>query len=420
MVPYHTRYTRYHTTNTPNNDRDTLATTMRRRTAVTTTITALLVATLATVNARRLEDYIDTYKYDDISRFSLHYDKCQAIKMYDDEIAAQGNGMDPFATRTFVAFRICPTDTCQECSGNFGRYVVDVETYLTMTVQNRQAFLEQTCQNCAEGCNGGNCNTCSDICYEYNNLENLGYIDASQYLQCQRLPMQQNNDDAVAQDGQQQGDEAEQEQQQQQEEQAQYYVGPQCVESKYGDRVVKIGLFSDENCYEPLDDINVEDFLGGYKLSYILFSHSTDSTERCLSCSEDEYNNGNDQQDGDNVNEMCEQIYDAAAKCETPTGIQWGFMRDNAEAGQYQNQAQAEFYTCNFVQSIYWDSYDNRGEINYSAVQDVYVRYVTHKQKIAMASLIVVLCGMVFAIRYFNDKIKEITGVDGLAQGTFV
>lgn len=371
----------------------------------TRTIIAALLAAACTATGqkeRQLEDYaVAAYQYDDISQYSLRYDKCQDIKMYDDEIAAEGNGMDPFAHRTFVAFRICPTDTCNECTENFGRYVVDVETYLTMTVQNRQTYLQELCENC---------NDCSDTCYEYNNMENLGYVDASQYMECQRLDGRQNNNE--------QGEE-EQQQQEGDNEGAQYYVGPRCVETKYDKRILQIGVFSDENCYEPVDDVDVESLLG-VKLSYILMSHSIDSGERCLSCSEDNYQNGNDQQDGDNVNEMCEQIYDAAAKCETPTGIQAGFMRDNAQAGQYQNQAESEFYTCNFVQSIYWDSYDNKGEINYKAVQDVYIRHVTGKQKIAMGSLVVVLSCMVLAIRYLNDRIKGVTGVDGLATGTFV
>jgi hypothetical protein len=356
----------------------------------------------ATQKERILEDYaVAAYQYDDISQYSLRYDKCQAIKMYDDEIAAEENGMEPFAQRTFVAFRMCPTDKCNECTENFGRYVVDVETYLQMTVQNRQASLQELCQNC---------NDCSETCYEYNNMENLGYVDASQYMECQRLNVQQQNN----------GEEDQQEQQaDNNNEGSQYYVGPRCRETKYGKRIIEIGVFSDQNCYEPIDDLNVEDLLG-YKLSYILMTHSIDSGERCLSCSEDDYQNGNDRQDADNVNEMCEQIYDAAAKCETPTGIQWGFMRDNAEAGEYQNQAESEFYACNFIQSIYWDSYDNKGEINYKVAQDVYIRQVTGKQKIAMCSLVVVLCGMVLAIRYLNDKIKGVTGVDGLASGTFV
>ena len=180
-----------------------------------------------------------------------------------------------------------------------------------------------------------------------------------------------------------------------------------------------IGLFADEDCYMPVDDVSVEDVMG-YKLSYILLSHSISPGSLCLSCSEDDYNqNANDRQDADNVNEMCEDIYDAAAKCETPTGIQWGFMRDNAEEGEYQNQAASEWYACNFVQSIYWDSYNNKGTINYKAERDVYVRKVTQTQGIAMGGLVLVVGCMGLAIRYMNDKITGVTGVDGLKMGTF-
>eukprot|EP00977_Amphora_coffeiformis_P004421 scaffold945_cov170-Amphora_coffeaeformis.AAC.1 len=332
--------------------------------------------------------------------------------MYDDEIAAEG--VEPFAYRSFVAFRICPTDSCHECSENYGTYVVDVETYLAYTVQNRQQAFEEMCQNCQEDCNdnqGGCSSSCGKICQGYNQMEENGYVDASQFVECQKLDVYNDGDDDKNAEGEENQDGA-------QEEQIEYYIGPRCSDSESGSRAVTIGLFVDENCYVPVYDVSVEDVMG-YKLSYILLSHSLSSDNKCLSCSEDDYNNANDRQDGDNVNEMCETIYDAAAKCETPTGIQWGFMRENAEEGQFQNQAASEWYTCNFVQSIYWDSYDNKGEINYKAMQDVYLRKVTQNQGITMGALLLVICGMGFAIRYFNDKITSVTGVDGLKEGTF-
>ena len=377
----------------------------------------------ATTTQRRMEDYVESYKYDDLSQFSLHFDKCQDIKMYDDEIAAEG-GVEPFAYRSFVAFRICPTDSCRECSENFGRYVLDVETYLKYTVQNRQRAFEEMCQNCGEDCNynnNGDCSSsCGKVCQGYNQMEENGYIDASQFVECQKLNVynddDDNNDNNNA-DGGEDGDGA-QEEEEEEEEQIEYYIGPRCSDSGSGNRAVTIGLFADENCYVPVDDVSLEDVMG-YKLSYILLSHSLSSDSLCLSCSEDDYNNANDQQDGDNVNEMCEDIYDAAAKCETPTGIQWGFMRENAEEGEFQNQAASEWYTCNFVQSIYWDSYDNKGEINYKAQQDVYLREVTQNQGLTIGVLLLVICGMGFVIRYFNDKITAVTGVDGLKEGIF-
>lgn len=361
----------------------------------------------ATTSHRRLEDFVDEYAYDDLSQFSLHYDKCQDIKMYDDEIAAEG--IEPFAFRSFVAFRICPSDTCGSCLENFGRYVVDIETYLAYTVQNRQQAFEEMCQNCEVDCNGDdadNCYGCGSVCSGYENLEAMGYVDASQFVECQRVNVQ--NDDDGNNNGE--GDDAEE---------VDYYIGPRCSGGDEGNSQVTIGLFADENCYVPLNDVKVQDVLG-YKLSYILLHYSLNPDKMCLSCSEDEYyNNANDQQDADNVNEMCENIYDAAAKCETPTGIQWGFMQDNKEEGNYQNQAESEFYACNFIQSIYWESYNNKGEINYKAIRDVYVREVTQNQTLALSLLALVVLSMAFAIRYLNSKIAVLTGVDGLAEGTF-
>ena len=71
--------------------------------ATTTVVNATRRATTSTTG-RRLEDFVEQYKYDDLSQFSLHFDKCQDIRMYDDEIAAEG--VEPFSFRSFVAFRI--------------------------------------------------------------------------------------------------------------------------------------------------------------------------------------------------------------------------------------------------------------------------------------------------------------------------
>ena len=210
-----------------------------------------VVAASATSAAtpRRLEDFVEEYKYEDLSQFSLHFDKCQDIRMYDDEIAQEG--IEPFAYRSFVAFRICPSSSCAECDENYGRYVLDVETYLAYTVQNRQAMFEEMCQNCDNNNNGNNGGDCSDECYEYQNMEDMGYVDASQFVQCERLKVEQQDDDNAQDDGQQ--------------EQVQYYIGPRCADGNQGGRVVSIGLFSDENCYQPVYDVDMEELLG-YKL----------------------------------------------------------------------------------------------------------------------------------------------------------
>ena len=93
-------------------------------------------------------------------------------------------------------------------------------------------------------------------------------------------------------------------------------------------------------------------------------------------------------------------------------------MQTNKEDEEYQNQAETEFLTCNFIKSIYWDSYNEKGEINYKLAQDVYVRHVTQNQGSYLVGVLLVIGGMLLAMRYMNQKIANVTGVDGITQGT--
>ena len=372
-------------------------------------------------SSRSLED--NPYFEYDLSDFSLRFEKCQYVKMFDDELAQDEESDSPLALKHFVVSRLCPSDSCEDSaacdSGAYGRYVTDVESYLQYTIENQQKYLEQYCENCNEQCgnneengneedgnnnNNNNANydcSCTDSCARYENPADYGYVDASQYIQCQQF--QQNGDDDDGANA--------------------MYVGPRCSSS--GNQIT-IGFFSDEECYEPIQNINVEQVLGG-TLSYHLLtqSYETDSTNRyCLSCKEDNNQNqqNEDQQDGNNdadandandaddVNEMCENLYNVAAKCESPTGLTSGFVQSNRDDNDYENQVENEYMACSFINSLVWNSYTEAGEINVGEPQDVYVRTVTKNQKISMAILTLSLAGLVGLMEYFRRKIETING----------
>ena len=75
--------------------------------------------------------------------------------------------------------------------------------------------------------------------------------------------------------------------------------------------------------------------------------------------------------DADDVNQMCENVYNWAAKCESPTGLESGFVQVNRDENDYENQVENEFMACTFINSLIWDSYTESGEINWEAKQDV-------------------------------------------------
>jgi hypothetical protein len=69
--------------------------------------------------------------------------------------------------------------------------------------------------------------------------------------------------------------------------------------------------------------------------------------------------NENDNADGDEVAEVCEQLYEAAAKCEASHGFESGY----AKYSGYENQLAQEELVCDFMSSLVAGTYDESGEI---------------------------------------------------------
>ena len=356
----------------------------------------------------------------DLSAFSLRFEKCQYVKAFDDDLAASDKFDTVLATKQFVVFQLCPSDQCDDQCTNknrgvvHGEYVVDIADYLEATIANRQAAFEYMCDNCNEFCNnnGDYCSGCGKTCFEWESMAANGYVDASQYTTCTKT------DYVVVQEASNDG----QDQQNQN-----VYVGPMC--SNNGKSIV-IGVFADEFCWEPISDLNAADVLG-YQISYHILDQvvspsddtsTTTSTgnsgSACLSCLEDANSgNANDQADGDTVNEMCEGVYNAAAKCESIYGLETGFINVNRKEKDYENQVENEFMSCTFIKSLIWNSYTEEGEINYMAVQDEVFRKVTTVQATALTCLSLFFVGMLGYGFYLHRAIeKEYPNVDMASQ----
>lgn len=298
----------------------------------------------------------------DISGYSLKFEQCQFVKAYDDELAGE-DSETILATRRFVIFRLCPSDSCDSCSYDFGEYIVDLEEYLEATVDYQQEMQEEMCDACQECSNYGNgqdqddaerrrlenyasvdCDSCYDECMKIENMEDNGYVDATEFLECQMIYDPEDDGKAAL------------------------YAGPMCASS--GSKI-KIGVFYDEDCNVPDSDKDVDDYLmdgDGYsmKLSHALLK--TVYSSECVSClapadedeNDDQNNNGDDAEEEEvEILEMCEQLYEAAAKCEKTNGFDGGY----AEYDGYANQLAQESVVCDFVESLKAGSYDESGEI---------------------------------------------------------
>lgn len=314
---------------------------------------------------RRLEE--EEYEVD-ISGYSLKFEQCQFVKAYDDELAEDADSTTVLATKRFVIFKLCPTGYCDSCTTDFGEYIVDLEEYLEATVEYQQEMQENMCNACQECGNWEeneendqnqdeedrrrlanrklqnydvDCDSCYDECMKIENMEENGYIDATEFLECQMIYDPEDDGKAAL------------------------YAGPMCASS--GSKI-KIGVFSDEECNTPDYDKDVDDYLMdgdgvSMKLSHALLK--TVYSSECISClqvdEEDENgdNNNDDEDEEPEVIEMCEQLYEASAKCEKTNGFDNGY----ANYYGYENQLAQESVVCDFVESLKAGSYDESGEI---------------------------------------------------------
>merc|ERR1719203_2038147 len=308
------------------------------------------------------------------------------------------------ATNRFVIFRLCPSESC---SYSYGEYLVDMETYLQSAVEYHQEQQEEMCNYCNEICasdDDGNarklrkleqavsCDTCVEECEDIENMEDNGYVDATNFIQCQQLGEQ---DDGTA-----------------------YYAGAMCSSS--GERI-KIGVFSDEDCSQYEKNLSADDYLDA-KLSYGLLKHVY-STEG-VSCvkpnwevqeeNEDEEQNEEEEEEEEEeveINQMCQELYQGAGKCESIHG----FAEAIVNYENYENQASQEELVCEFIKTMKKGAYDESGEIilrsRITAVEGATA--TTGGQKFGLTVFILGTVGLAYYALSLHSQITK-GGVSGL------
>ena len=325
-----------------------------------------------------------------IAAYSVKFEQCQFVKSYDAEMAEEEDSSSVLATKRFVVFRLCPDGACSSCNYDYGEYLVDLETYLSATVEYMQSYQEGMCEACDECSNGYNadgedqqqdenngeedgqdngedngedngddngenrkrrrslrklqqysadCSSCYEECQKIENMEDNGFYDATNFLECGMI-YDPDDDSKQA-----------------------YYAGPICAS---GGTKIKIGVFTDENCLYLDSSKTVDDYLKNDDGNQMYLSHAllkTTYSDTCISCMEpsddNDNNDGNDAEDEDNVIEMCETLYQASAKCEKSHGFDQGYSNYYG----YENQLANEGVVCDFVQSLKSGTYDEQGEI---------------------------------------------------------
>mmetsp|Transcript_13037 Transcript_13037/g.36102 ORF Transcript_13037/g.36102 Transcript_13037/m.36102 type:complete len:442 (-) Transcript_13037:181-1506(-) len=242
-----------------------------------------------------------------------------------------------------VRFRLCPMEYCgtnsnNGCRNNFGDYIIDLDTFLESYLAAKEVYQEwqqqvAADQEYAEGEYEGQDN------WEYNPEANF---DLQDYMYCQDsgIPMQSN--DYMQVYGYEMGDEDYYAGNNNNNQYlgSNYYIGPYCG-SQGG--TINMGFFKDASCSIPADKNGGAEMYLALTGSYLPFSEKSLIEYDCFACREPESNNyaGDDAEDEDDINDVCEVAYLKSGKCEKSLP-KWAF-------NVYK---QKNNYACNYIDGI--------------------------------------------------------------------
>mmetsp|Transcript_36952 Transcript_36952/g.62855 ORF Transcript_36952/g.62855 Transcript_36952/m.62855 type:complete len:431 (-) Transcript_36952:180-1472(-) len=235
-----------------------------------------------------------------------------------------------------VHFQLCPSDSCWRCK-NGADYVVDLETFVDAIIEAKMTAQEYNCEQVREQCwcdNANNEESCLYNCYKNAGLtecaENMyeDNFEIQEAVECNKLDVE--DEDAVknyiythssqsqlqnaynAQNGYNYNGNNGQ-QQEMGEINGDLYVGPYC--SANG-RKIHLGVFMEETCSLAAPEGIYEALNYGDSLPY---SKKSLVDSGCISCKEPkevDYQNYYDQQDPDEVTDVCSNLYEVAGRCE--------------------------------------------------------------------------------------------------------
>lgn len=378
-----------------------------------------------------------------IATYSVKFEQCQFVKTYSAELAADDKSTTVFETERFVLFRLCPNGDCSTCTYNYGEYLVDLDSYLQSTAEYFKAYEEAKCEACDANCavddaaaaegedaaaaegedaaaaegedaaaddgarrrrrNLGknkfynivtDCTVCVDECDKFENMEANGYIDATNFLECTLIYDPEDDNKAAL------------------------YAGPICASS--GTKI-KIGVFTDEDCLYLDETKEVDDYVvaNGVSMNLSNLLLKSTYTDTCISCKEpveqNENAEGDAAEDADEVIEMCEQLYNEAAKCEKAHGFADGY----ANYYGYENQLAEEEVVCEYMASLKAGTYDESGEIivKGAGAHGKSGKSTTGGQKFALTFFILGTVGLAVYAAMLHSKLVKGKKPDLASQG---
>jgi len=273
-----------------------------------------------------------------IAGYSLRFEECATSDEYYGNLYGGENNNDNnqnfngMYKQRLVHFKLCPANECSSSSCTNGAdYVIDMNMFVEAYIESKLDAQEYNCEMVENNCNNDDdaglyqCYLAAGLDYcdqdnqnNNNNNNNAVEFQLEDAVECGELDV----DDEQLQYyyyNQNGGNNQEQQYYNQNggnnnNQEMKLFVGPYC--SANGKSIL-LGTFMDEMCSYPAPDGTYEAFSYGAALPY-----STESLveNTCISCKEpqdyDENNDG-DQDDEDEVIEVCERLYEDAGKCES-------------------------------------------------------------------------------------------------------
>jgi len=284
----------------------------------------------------------------DLTKYSLRFEKCQFAQTitdpYDENDAYEEDCEDTlncsgFHVKHYVIFRLCPKNTCAEgCTKDYGEYLVDMTTYLALVTEYYGTYVEATCEACENNCMqddnyhhmSDSCTACMTECNAYQYMEDYGYVDSINYLECTQVNDYDDDSRSV-------------------------YIGPRCASDGTS---IDIGVFHDISCSKVIESQSAESVLR-VKLSDHVLKAASDQS--CISCIDETENDDGYGNRYSYTSEMCMGLYGLAAKCETPYKFSGGYLK------YYSKQVDNEDTACKFIESLKGGTYDVSGSVNLSS-----------------------------------------------------
>lgn len=177
-------------------------------------------------------------------------------------------------------------------------------------------------------CQDSACNNYQDVCEEEENYGDDEPIEYDRYFECQEF-------EGVDSYGNE----------------LNLYVGPHCSSNAFS---IKLDLFYDEYCTKYAGNKYKLNTFTGLKFESSGLADYYDGS--CISCKEsaDPYANvDEDNDDADDIAEVCEELYMQAAKCEE--GI--------SSSSKSYSEKEEEKIACTYISNVMKGAYDEKGQI---------------------------------------------------------